>query len=298
MRTHLLAAIIIILLPFSVFSATSPELLRVKPDARTAALGEAFTGVPGGMSSILFNPAGTSSAEKSAFSLTHFSSFAGISDEYISFIMPIKDFGVTSGCVLYDYLPEFKELDENGGEVGTISSYDIMALAGYSRKVYENISAGINLKIFYCKLYKWSKSGAAVDFGVQAKIGSDPDTYVGASIMNIGGQTAYIEAVDNMPSVFRFGIGFIFRLTTDIKSLVTVDFSRALFDRENPEFGAGAETSFQDFFKVRLGYVFMQYVPVFTAGLGITAGNIGISYALQPFDMLGVTHRFSLDYTF
>jgi len=299
MKRAVAGVLIVFFLRASAFAAggVGCDYLRVEPAARTAAMSNAFAGVADDLSALIYNPAGLVNLESFTISITHFSSFADTNYEYVAMAYPMgKTWGTLGGSVLVDYTFDFEEYNEFGSVVGNVDNYDIVASVSYAYPVIPGFSIGATIKTFYSRLYIYSKNGFALDAGIQAKLGEDPDTYAGFSIQNIGSQGAYIDVADPLPMNIKAGLGIRFFPVEFMSVLITADVNR-LFLREDelPTLDMGTECVLYDSICLRAGYGFRHDVANVSLGLGVIMEKVCFSYAFQPFDTLGATHRISLD---
>jgi len=115
-------------------------------------------------------------------------------------------------------------------------------------------------------------------------------------IQNVGTQSAYIDVVDPLPMNVKAGIGVGFELFNKTKMLVAADVNRLLMEgQEIPTLDLGAEIELFNSICIRGGYGFRHDVANMSIGMGLNLEKVKFSYAYQPFDVLGVVHRISLD---
>jgi len=246
---------------------------------------------------MIYNPAGLINVRNPSLSLTHFSSFVDTNYEYLAFGAPLGP-GTAGVSVLFCYSYDFPEFNEWGAEVGDVSNHDIVATTAYAYKLMPGLAAGVNLKFFYSRLYIYSKIGIAFDAGMLFNLGLNPDVCAGIAVQNIGDQGAFISVKDPLPSNVKAGMSVKLKETGIGTVTLAMDVNRLLLRDEMPTLDIGGEVEIFEVFCVRAGYGFRHDVANMSAGMGLIMGDIRFSYAFQPFDMLGTTHRFSLDVEF
>ncbi|HNZ29967.1 MAG TPA: PorV/PorQ family protein [Candidatus Goldiibacteriota bacterium] len=281
--------------PLFAAGGVGPDFLRISPPAKAASFSGAYCAVPQDINSLLFNPAGIADLKLMEITLSHFASFADTNYEYGALVIPLQNGAVTSIGVFLDYTFDFVEIDEFGDECGNVENYDAMGLISYAQPVLPGIYAGATLKFFYSKLYIYDKIGFAVDAGAMVKIGSNPDTYGGISVQNIGWQQAYIKIADTMPINIKAGVSTSYDISQEVNIGASVDVNRLWVKDELPTLDLGAECTLFKILSARAGYGFRHDAANLSIGIGVLLEKVKFAYAYQPFDTLGTTHRISLD---
>jgi len=288
----------VLLCPYAAYCAggVGPDFLRVSPPAKAASMGNAHCAVPSDINSLLHNPAGICRLENPVMSITHFASFADTNYEYGAIAWPLGSRQGTAGFGIFlDYTFDFTEYDEFGDEVGNVENFDVMGIGSYAYPVYNWLSAGVNIKYFYSKLYHYDKMGLAVDAGALALIAKDPDTFGGICVQNIGFQEAYIKVADQMPVNLKAGISTRFTIKDAGKIRFSLDVNRLWIKDELPTLDLGVDSELFEIFSVRVGYGFRHDISSVSLGIGLILDKVRFSYAYQPYDALGVAHRISID---
>jgi hypothetical protein len=278
--------------------AVGPDFLLIQPHARTAAMGNAFTGVADDSNAVLFNPAGIALQNKNSVSMTHYSSFADTNYEYLMFASPQGRWGFGGGA-LFDYTSDFTEINTAGQENGQVNNYDFMLAGSFAYLILPGFSAGISAKYFKSELLNFSKDGYAFDFGLLVKLTECPDIYAGMVLQNLGDQTAYEQEKDDLPLLFRAGIGLKHKINDALKITAAADLGRVLLNKYLPDLGAGTELCLYNMYFLSAGFGFKQEGDSFSFGAGfMPVETLKLAYAFQPFENLGATHRISLDVFF
>lgn len=300
MKKTFFVTVILFFLNTIIFSSggVGNDFLRINPNAKSASMSNAYSAIGGDVNSIYFNPAGLMLIKNPVISLTHFSSFGDTNYEYFCGAYPLGVFGTAGLGVLYNYTFCFVEYDEFGDEAGNIDNRDITITLSYSYPVASFFLTGINLKYFNSFLYKYSKTGFAGDIGTLVIIGKNPDVYGALVVQNIGYQTAYIDIVDEMPINFKAGLGCKFSIFDTTAITIAIDTNRLMTKDELPTLDIGGDLCFQKFLSIRGGIGLRHDAERFSFGFGINLQDVQFSYAYQPFDFLGDTHRLTLDIEF
>jgi hypothetical protein len=293
---------LILLFPFLIKASggVGSDFLRFEPPARTAAMSNAFAGISDDINAVIYNPAGLTSLKNLTLSFTHFSMFADSNCEFLSGAVPVENgkYGVIGGGIFVDYTFDFPYYDEYGDKSGNVDSYDLVGTASYAYPILDFLSAGINLKYFYSKLYIYSKSGFAADLGVLIKMGKNPDTFAGIVLQNFGTQSAYISVVDPLPTNIKAGMGIKIKIAEAVKLAMAIDVNRLVSKDETPTLDFGADLNIFEVLCLRAGYGFRHDISGVSLGIGVLLDNVTFAYSYQPFDVLGSAHRISLDLVF
>jgi hypothetical protein len=290
---------LIVSAPFCAYSAggVGADFLRLEPPARTAGMSNVFAGISDDVNSIIYNPAGLSSLRNTVISFTHFASFADNNTEFLASAFPLGNgkYGCIGAGVTVDYTFDFPYYDDYGDQHGNVDNYDMVATASYAYPIYTWLAAGVNLKYFYSKLYLYSKSGFAADIGLLCSLGKNPDTYAGLVVQNIGTESAFISVVDPLPANLKAGMGIKMKIGDAAKLTLGLDVNRLISKDEMPTLDLGADLNIFECLCVRAGYGFRHDMANVSMGIGILLDRVTFSYSYQPFDVLGATHRISLD---
>lgn len=290
---------LIILMPFCLHATggVGADFLRLEPPARTAGMGNVFAGISDDVNSIIYNPSGLASLKKIVVTFTHFSSFGDTNCEFLASAFPLENgkYGVIGAGLVVDYTFDFPYYNDYGQHEGSVDNYDVIATGSYAYRVFDWMAAGVNLKYFHSRLYLYNKSGFAADAGLLFSIAKNPDTYAGIVLQNIGAQSAYISVVDPMPANIKAGMGVKLKIGDVAKLTMGLDVNRLLSKDELPTIDMGADINIFEVLCLRAGYGFRHDIGNLSMGVGILLDRVTFSYSYQPFDVLGATHRISLD---
>jgi hypothetical protein len=292
-----------ILLFFSAFffvllraeKAVGPDFLLIQPHARTAAMGNAFTGLADDSNAVLFNPAGMPLIKKPMLSFTHFSSFGDTNFEYTAYAYPGGDWGA-GGSVLYDYTTGFSNIDKTGQDIGDTHNYDLAFTGTFGCVILPGITAGISAKYFRSELLNYSKNGYAFDFGIMFRLMEQPDTHLGCALLNSGSQTAYEKQSTALPLTAKTGISVKYAFNESAGITAAFDIGRIIVNDDLLDISGGIEVCLYRIYFISAGFGFKMDGDTFSLGAGFKpVETLRISYAFQPFEYFGATHRISLD---
>ena len=173
-KTSVLCAAV--LLAASAAGAAGPgtsaaDFLKIPVGARETALGGAFTSIPDGPGSVLYNPAGLGLAAVPGLTYSYNDYLPGISQHWLAGSLPAGGGAVGFGLDYLDVNP-FASYDNFDNRTGSVSAYDMAVYLGYGRGFRTGLAflpslyLGASLKSLKEKLASISASGYAADAGL------------------------------------------------------------------------------------------------------------------------------------
>ncbi len=293
------------------------QFLKIHPDARQAAMGNAFTALSGSDANSVFgNPAALAGVRATDVQLNTVSWVADIQHQSLSVAHSLGDLGVVALSVAFlDYgdIPETMN-SPIAGETrteafvtgNTFSANDLALGLTYARNITTNLSVGGSIRYVRESIAELSMSNWALDFGTLYHTGFRT-LRIAVAARNFGpdsrlagwSEEYQAEAYDvRMPLDFRVGIAIDVLEGTENPHLLTL-----AVDGDHPNDGSekahiGLEYTFDRQFSVRGGYK-MNYDEqglTFGAGVAYTMGGIALraNYAYVDFGELLHVHMFSL----
>ncbi len=308
MRNSLLIAIIIVVNPVAVHAAgnTTFDFLRLDVSARAAAMGGSFVTTSDDPNVIFYNPAGLATLEGKRVSFGFFKHLLDINSGYASFGTQIPSFGsIGVGIVYIDY-GEFKQIGEEGQDIGTFSAGEFALSSGYADQLESGLRYGVNAKLIFSSIAGYHSSGAAVDLGLQYE--AIPERLVlGASLMNLGTQfNPYVTTREKLPLDFKIGATIY---PEHLPAAISLAFNK-LSDRQEKlldhlrAFSLGIEFTASPNVLLRFGYNNEQRRDLkigssaglagFSLGGGFTNGSYILDYAFTSYGAIGEIHRISI----
>lgn len=144
------------------------EFLQLPPSARSTALGGSLIAISDGdVALAMDNPAALQPLMHQHLSFNHNFHLAGISNGYASFGYHLNKWETTfHGGVQYTNYGDFKAADDFGVVTGDFSAAEYAITVGASRKLYEKVNLGANLKFITSQLESYNSLGLAADLGV------------------------------------------------------------------------------------------------------------------------------------
>ncbi|MBU1704646.1 MAG: PorV/PorQ family protein, partial [Nanoarchaeota archaeon] len=268
---------------------TRGVFLKLNQDVRSAAMGDAYIAVSDDTGSIYWNPAGLIQLKRPELSSVYSSWLVDMNYASVAYAHPFDDFslGLSFNYLNLGAIEETTLANPSGtGNVFTPSDYYLTA--SYSKKLFEGISWGANIKLINESIYLRNDAGVAVDLGVLWKINNDLSS--GVSARNCIGSVSGGEIPTN------FGVGLAYKYSN---LLFAVDFN-APNDNQST-INLGTEYDYNDTFFVRLGYNTKNERNAggnYGGGIGLKFSMMQLDYAYVPYGDLGVAHRLSLGFEF
>ena len=205
---------------------TAVPFLRIIPDARSGAMGDAGIAITPDANSIQWNIAKTAFAEKElALSVTYTPWLRElVGDIYLAYLagyVKIDENQAFASSLRYFSLGNIIFTDFTGTETGQFNPREFTYDAGYARKFTENLSTGLSLRFIYSNLAAGQMvSGVEIVPGIavaadistyfekEVEVGSkDGKLGLGATVANIGSKISYTKSADKDFIPTNLGLG-------------------------------------------------------------------------------------------
>ena len=274
----------------------SLPLLKVAPDARSSALGEAGAAGSKGAMAAFHNPALLAFAEESQ------AAFA-----YSDWLL---DMTMQSGALLFSYgkysvglsfnaftTPDIERRVLPSDEpIETFSAHDVAAGLSFAYRLSGNLSLGLTARFIQQQIYVEEASGGSADLGAVYRLNA-PDITLAAAVLNLGAMGSLDEERSPLPGNAVVGIdGLIFR--RDDFGLRGLGDAQYFFD-DDIRAHMGLEVSWQDHLFLRAGYQTGSESRSFSGGAGLAWNRYAFDYAYQPLaEDFEAAHRFAFSLNF
>ena len=268
--------------------------LKIGIGAKAMGMGESHVAATDDLYASYWNPAGLARIQQPQLALMHNEWFAGINHQFIGFALPVGDIGIVGASANYLSFGELQGRDRDGNETTIFRPYDLALIVSYANAVTSNLAFGANAKFLREQIADESGTGIAFDFGGLYTFPELP-LALGFNAQHVGPRVRFVEEAFGLPFTFRFGAAYqpwsdAFMLTADVVRPSDNDITT----------GAGAAYTIANILQLRTGYKYklggndLGGTSGLTGGFGLTLRRFQIDYALVPFGVLGLTHRFSL----
>lgn len=304
--------------------------LRIEPNARGAALGNAGAALPGGIESAWYNPGAVGMLEQPAVVYSHSFWFADIGFNYAAAALPVGGVGnfLVSVTALNSGEIDVRTVDQ---PLGTGERYTVANTAiglGYGLRITSRFAAGLQANYATERIWHTSVRMMSLNLGTVYRL-TDAGAVLGFSLANLGARASYdgddLSVLydadpdvygDNsalpasqytdafpLPNVFRLGLALPYRLGEESELLVLAE---ALHPNDNSESAnVGVEWAWKGVFALRGGYqtLFQEDRQLgLTFGFGV-GGDLGdnrfqVDYAWAGHRYLQDTHRFSVVFAY
>lgn len=230
---------------------TAVPFLRIDPEARSGAMGDAGIALSPDANSIYWNTAKLSFADNEVALAVTYTPWLRelVNDIYLADLsgyVKLDDMQALTASLRYFSLGSIQFTDISGNNIGQFNPHEFALDGGYSRKLSDNFSTGINLKFIYSNLAAgYSVNGALIKPGKaaaadisffyhqpDAKFGSTKGSYdIGMTISNLGSKITYTSNAlekDYIPTNFGLGGAINFDFDDYNKLCITTDINKML----------------------------------------------------------------------
>jgi hypothetical protein len=328
----LLLAILLATCSQTTFPASSAkyagEFMAIGVGGRALGLGGAYAALANDVTAGYWNPAGLSQLMYPQITLMHDERFGGLVNyDYGAVAMPFgpeASFGLSVIRLGVDDNADTRNagVDINGNplppdqwqnadhlnpdRVTYFNSADWAFLLTYAKKIDNDLSVGVNLKIIRRDMEVGSATGIGFDIGAQYRV---TDRFLlGANFQDVTTTLVAWSTGTNelITPTLKVGAGYFIDLfggrfaptfDTDIRFENRRTAANAYIGPVSFDFHGGMEYDFRNLVAVRAGY---SDIGSLNLGTGIHLSRFDIDYTFSKFDgddQLGNTHRISLTFT-
>lgn len=243
--------------------------LRITPDARGGAMGDAGIATSADANGMFYNQSKLAFAKQDvsvSATYTPWLRNLGLNDVYLAYLSAYKkigDFQAVGMSLRYFSLGDIEFTDESGTPLGVGKPNEFEITGAYSRKLTERFSAGIGAKFIYSNLatgqmvqgaqIRPATAGAAdVSMTYKAPITINrkkSEMTVGASITNIGNKVSYTRSVNRDFIPTNLGVGVAWKMNLDDYNTLTftTDFNKLLVPTPRPEINVTGDPDVPDY---------------------------------------------------
>ncbi len=268
--------------------------LKIGVGAEAMSMGESQVAATDDLYASYWNPAGLARLQQPQLALMHNEWFAGINHEFVGFALPLKGAGTLGASASFLSFGELQGRDRDGNETTIFRPYDVALILSYARGFGSSLAFGVNAKFLREQIADESGTGIAFDFGGLYNFPETPLS-LGFNAQHVGPRVKFVEEAFGLPFTFRLGAAY--RLWNDA-FILTTDIIRP--SDNDIAIGVGVGYTIGNILQLRTGYKYkiggndLGAISGLTGGFGLTLLRFQIDYALVPFGVLGLTHRFSL----
>ena len=268
--------------------------LKIGVGAEAIGMGESQVAATDDLYASYWNPAGLARLQKPQLALMHNEWFAGINHEFVGVALPVGNIGTVGLSSSFLSFGDLQGRDSEGNETTIFRPYDLAVILSYARNFSSAIAFGANAKFLREQIADETGTGVAFDFGALYTFSQMPLS-LGFNAQHLGPRVTFIEEAFGLPVTFRLGAAY--KLLEDALVL-TSDIIRP--SDNDIAIAVGAGYTIANILQLRTGYNYqiggndLGAISGLTRGFGLTLRRFQVDYALVPFGVLGLTHRFSL----
>ncbi len=257
---------------------TGLPFLKSGTDARSAAMGEAFSSVINDHASFFYNPAALRMTDRRQLSVGHREGFSDVTSDYLGATLPGES--VSVGIAAMTTSVGGIEVRQRPGEPeGTFDARNALLSGGAAIMAADGIAAGIAGKLLYEKIYVDEASGYSFDAGIMYRMTNE--IVFGAAILNVGTMSVLRAERSVVPASMRVGGSYTSSLSSDISVIAAADFVKTLDDNIS-HIHIGGELTYDAMMMIRAGYQTGYETRSISGGIGILYGMIRVDYAFVP----------------
>jgi hypothetical protein len=214
---------------------TAVPFLRIVPDARFGALGDAGLALSADPNSMHFNPSNIAFGDKElsvSATYTPWLRALGLNDVYLAYLSGyghIDKMQTLGGSLRFFSLGQVQYTDEQGNNLQQVRPREFEFSFAYARKLGKNFSSSLALKYIYSNLGTGVSSGpdimlpahafaADVSFTYQHPLeikGKDALLRFGLAATNLGSKVSYLRSANRDYIPANLGLGSSFELNID-----------------------------------------------------------------------------------
>ncbi|MFP4467035.1 MAG: PorV/PorQ family protein [Candidatus Goldiibacteriota bacterium] len=286
-----------VIFPSGDFGTSGAEFLKIKPESRSAGMGESSIAFADGTAALTYNPAGLAVLDKAEFSFTDLIWFEGINMQYAGYAAPV---GADTGLAFNAMWIDPGSFDSTGGVMPAVDLQNGFFSAGLGKKIGGSIMLGASAKGIYENFMGENSFGVSFDAGALFSV-VERGFYLGVAAKNMG---FLMNTPDSLPLEIGAGMGMRFYEGSHNYANVVLDFSK-IINTDNIFAGAGAEYYFFKTAALRLGFRYnnafdmetfdineINSLIILSAGAGINIGDaFALDYSYTPMGDIGMIHR-------
>jgi hypothetical protein len=262
--------------------------------AKVAAMGEAYTAIPGDVAGMHYNPASIAFLKNTAVSMMYERGMAEDTNGSLLFGTHLRSFSIAASALYYT-TGKIELYDSEGTAINKIGQQDMIVTLGAAKQI-NRIGIGLNVKGISSQIFGEKTTAFAADLGAQYRI-TKPLT-LGIAAQNMGTAIKYIDESESLPQIVRVGAAQTFGSNG---SRLTVAVDMPHYIKESDTFGQlGLDYTWHSLISLRAGY--KQSITdssrkdeqKISAGVGFQLGNYGVDYAMGFAENLDAPQHISL----
>lgn len=296
---------------------TSFQFLKVMPDARSTAMGEAYVAVANNSEAVFWNPAALSKVPGFDISLSHLDWLLDMTHQSFAFAYTLSGLGTIGLQAIVTNVGDIQETrvdhlyrDENTGKYnpgltgGTVSPGAQVFGISFARYMTDKFGLGLTAKYAMEDLVAKSASAIIFDAGLTYRTGFR-SLELAAVIRHFGPEIKYIAESYPLPQTLSIGVSSylfapgnsLFFQSNNHQLLIAYDMVEA---RDyGQQYQVGLEYSIKKMLFLRGGYKINYDEEGLTLGFGLKALHTRVDYSYASFgETLKPVHRFTVGFDY
>lgn len=267
--------------------------LKIGVGPRGSGLAGAYSAVADNSMAVFWNPAGLAGLKGTDMGFAHNQYVEGMRYDVASLAMGtrIGTFGLGMGALYADDL----ELREKPGEPeGLFRYYDYVLSLSYARKMSSESDVGFTAKALQERIYIYSASGFAFDFGVAFRPTELRGLTLTGTLLNLGPKVKFREEGFKLPLTTRVGAAYrVPRQFIDGRWLLSFEGSKPI--DAYYVYSGGVEYTYKNALAIRGGYKYGHDTESLSFGAGFTFAQMRLNYSYTPWSYdFGAEHWISV----
>ncbi|RJP74147.1 MAG: hypothetical protein C4524_13230 [Candidatus Zixiibacteriota bacterium] len=270
--------------------------LKMAPDARSAALGEAGTAGARGAMAAFHNPALLSFSDRNQAAFAYTDWLLDLSLQTGALLLRQSDWTVGLSFNVFSVPDLEQRMLPSDDPLGLFDAHDLAAGLSLAYQVTDRLSLGATGRYVYQQIYVENASGFSGDFGAAWKP-RGVDLTVAAALRNVGRMEPLQQERSPLPTSANLGLAGLILQGPDFALRGLAD-GQYLFD-DDLRLHAGLEAAWKELFFLRAGYQTGSELRSLSGGAGLQWKRFGFDYAYQPLaEDFGSSHRVALSVNF
>lgn len=259
----------------------------------------AYTGAPGGLWSLTYNPAGVAGISRMQLGVSQILWLDETSFSYASFGMPMGEGALGLGLAYFD-MGSVPVTDEEGTDLDeSASASDLGFIGGYGFAVpnVDNLVAGISGHVIQASLDDESATAIGVNLGALYGL-MDGQVNVGVAVKNFGTKVKFVDEEDEQTLTFAGGVSYATVEDQIPNVALTIGLDATMPRDQDVQVGVGGEVWVHDVLALRAGYRTGTEMGNFSFGAGFRYSDFQLDYTFTGYEDLEAMHRISFTMAF
>jgi hypothetical protein len=259
----------------------------------------AYTGAPGGIWSLTYNPAGLANVDRLKLGVSQIEWFEDTSYSYLGVGLPRGDGGLAMGLAYFN-LGGVEVLDEFGTDLNeSAEAYNFGFVGGYGFDVPNvcGLAAGISGHVIQANFDDETSTAMGLNLGLLYGM-MDDQVHVGVAVKNMGTKFKLEGDEDSQTMTYVGGVSYatVADQIPNVGLLVGVD--AIMPQDQDVQVGVGGEVWIYEMLALRAGYKTGSEMGNLSYGAGFAYSDFQLDYTYTDYEDLEVTHRISLTMAF